>query len=244
MNIEYFQDHAELCASGAAIVLAEIRRKPDLLLGAATGRSPLGLYEKLAAESARENDLFRALRVVKLDEWADVPENSEGACEAYLRTHLLNPLGLPDSRFISFASQAPDLVRECARIQSLLDETGPMDVCVLGLGKNGHLGFNEPGPMLNPLCHVATLSEPSRQHGMMEHREEKPSHGLTLGLKDILAAKRIILIVSGEDKEAATHTLLSGQITTQCPATFLQLHQRVDCLILEQRAQRPRNVIA
>jgi len=233
MNIEYFQNQESLTQRGASIVLEEIRRKKDLLLCAATGESPRSIYDRLIRESKKEDQLFQNLRIIKLDEWWGVPSGSNGTCEEYLRSCLLGPLAIPDKRYISFASDVTDPVQECNRIRSLLKRQGPIDLTILGLGRNGHIGLNEPGNYFEPYCHLQYLSEQSRQHEMMKHLEEKPAYGLTLGMAEILSSRKIILIISGEDKTDATRMLLSGHITTDCPATFLWLHNHVICLVLQ-----------
>uniref|UniRef100_UPI0035937362 6-phosphogluconolactonase n=1 Tax=Pricia sp. TaxID=2268138 RepID=UPI0035937362 len=108
---------------------------------------------------------------------------------------------------------------------------GPIDICILGLGKNGHIGFNEPAKTLTPFCHVAKLSEKSLQHSMANTMKPKPAYGLTLGMADILRSKKIILLLTGSDKQDIIFKLLSKEITTQLPASFLWLHHDVSCFI-------------
>ncbi len=232
MNIEYFHDHESISRRGIAMVKEEIHRKKDLLLCAATGKSPYKIYEGMVRESDRNKQLFRDLRIIKLDEWWAIPVGSEGTCENYLRKRLVAPLSIPENRYLSFKSDATDPESECKRISSLLFSLGPIDLAILGLGKNGHIGLNEPGTYLQPYSHLVTLSEQSQQHAMTEHMDERPTYGMTLGIKEILSSKKIILIVSGADKQVATKTLFSGVITTECPASFLWLHDHVHCLLL------------
>jgi galactosamine-6-phosphate isomerase len=118
------------------------------------------------------------------------------------------------------------------------NQQGPIDVCILGLGINGHIGFNEPGPYLIPDCHVARLSEETRRHTMVRSMDRRPHFGLTLGMQEILASRRIILLVAGDGKKQAIARLLSEEVSTTLPASFLWLHDSVDCLI-DQRVTRP-----
>jgi len=232
MHIEYFPDEESLSRRGVALILEEIRKKRNLLLCAASGNSPSRIYGKLIQESEKDQTLFRDLRIIKLDEWWSVPANSEGTCEHYIRKKLVEPLSIPDDRYISFLSDVTDPDVECNRIRTVLQQQGPIDLAVLGLGRNGHIGLNEPGRYLEPYCHQALLSEQSRKHGMIGFMVEKPSHGMTLGMKEILSSRKIILIVSGEDKKDAANFLFSGKVTTECPATFLWLHDQTFCLVL------------
>lgn len=215
----------------SSIVLSEIEKKKNLLLCAATGDSPEGLYKELVNKSKADRDLFEDLRIIKLDEWGGVPENHPSTCEYYIRRALLGPMEIPSENYISFASDPADPVLECKRIQSELDKNGPIDICILGLGKNGHLGLNEPGPFLEPHCHVAPLSKESLQHSMLFSTEIKPRFGLTLGIRDIISARQIIILIGGENKEEILAELLQEKVSTTLPASFLWLHPNVECII-------------
>ena len=233
MEIEYFEDYNRLSETASALVAGQLRASPGLLLCAATGSSPEGLYHYLAERKAAEPSLFSRLRIIKLDEWSGLKPADPGTCEHYNRHHLLDPLEIDDQRFISFSPEAPDPEEECHLVRSRLEKEGPIDLAILGLGKNGHLGLIEPGQQLEPHCHVARLTRESRQHDMVKHVPDKPEYGMTLGMKDILAAKTIVLIVAGKGKEEAISVLLSGKITTTCPASFLWLHDRVHCMVAQ-----------
>lgn len=150
MNIEYYHDYAAMSAAGASIVTKAIRSRPDMLLCTATGHSPLELYQELVYRSKHEKKLYRQMRVIKLDEWIGLGHNAEGTCEQYLRSNLINPLAINDNRYLAFDAETLDPPKECVRMQLLLKQSAPIDLCILGLGKNGHLGFNEPGSYLQP----------------------------------------------------------------------------------------------
>jgi len=231
MNIIHCQGYAEMSDVAAALVSREIEAKKDLLLCAATGGSPQGLYARLATQAQQQFSFFDQLRVIQLDEWGGLPPGHPASCAYYLQQHLLNPLAISPDRCLSFQPDAADPVQECARVQSALEASGGIDLCILGLGNNGHLGFNEPAPFLEPHCHVAQLAESSQHHAMVQSLDEKPSYGLTLGMSDILHARHILLLIAGQNKENVTEAFLTGQITTQLPASLLWLHPRVDCLI-------------
>lgn len=231
MNVISCESYDRLSARAAALVIEEVERKPDLLLCAATGNSPIGLYAALARKASADRGFFAALRIVQLDEWGGMPAEDPGSAERYLRTRLLAPLDISRDRYIGFASTAADPSAECGRIRSELDRRGPIDVCILGLGVNGHVGFNEPGPALVPRCHVAQLSQESRRHAMVRGMARPPEFGLTLGMRELLASQRLILLVTGEEKDRALAGLLSGVVSTTLPASFLWLHRNVDCLI-------------
>ena len=230
MNVVTCENYERLSSQAAAIVGAQIERKHSLLLCAATGNSPIGLYGELARRAAVDRELFRSLKIVALDEWGGVQESDPGSAAGYLRERVLTPLAVSADRFIAF-DPGIDPAAACSRMRAELERIGPIDLAVLGLGRNGHVGFNEPGPALVPYCHVAQLSEETRRHAMTRSMAEAPRHGLTLGLQEILAARHILLLVTGEGKQQTVARLLTEEVTTTLPASLLWLHDRVDCLV-------------
>ena len=233
MKITHFSKYEELSDKAAEIVLDEIRAKPDLLLCAATGNSPQGLYASLALQAERHPKLFSEMRVIKLDEWVGVSPGSEASCEGYIQKHLVRPLDISSDRYFAFNPMTTELDAECLRMQNLLQQNGPIDLCVLGLGKNGHIGFNEPGDSLQDHCHGIRLSQESRTHDMINELTELPTHGITIGMQDILASRKIIIIISGEGKEEAKRVFFSQKVSSWCPATYLWKHDNVECLLLD-----------
>jgi galactosamine-6-phosphate isomerase len=230
MNISYYLTYDELSEGGCKLIMKEIRQKQTILLCAATGGSPKGVYKKLAKEYRESKHLFQNLRILKLDEWGGIPMSNPNSCQSYLNDYLLKPLEIGNDRFISFNSEAVDPALECLHIQDKINKVGPIDICVLGLGLNGHLGFNEP-ENFSANCHVAKLSSQTLQHSMTLSMPNKPTFGMTIGMNDILNAKKIILLITGKGKREVINKLLSKKINRQLPASFLWLHQQVECLI-------------
>lgn len=229
MQIEYFDTETALADQASAYIIEAIQNQPNLLLCAATGNTPTLTYQRVVTQQ----HLFPTdqLRVLKLDEWGGVPSTHPGTCESYLQTQLIQPLNISLSRYFSLQSDPVDPQQECARMQQILQAVGPIDLCVLGVGMNGHLAFNEPGMYLHPHCHVAALTEDSLGHSMTKDMQDVKLYGLTLGMNDILAAKQILLLISGAAKKAITQRFLEGKISTQLPASFLWLHNNVKVLI-------------
>jgi galactosamine-6-phosphate isomerase len=229
MQIQRFDSETALAEAASQIIIQAIQRKPNLLLCAATGNTPTSTYQHLVAKRT----LFPSnqLRIFKLDEWGGVPIDHPGTCETYLQEHLIQPLNIPVDRYFSFQSNPADPQQECTRIQKLLQKEGPIDLCVLGLGMNGHLAFNEPGAHLQPHCHIAQLTQDSLGHSMAKDMQGVKLFGLTLGMSDILAAKEIVLLISGPSKVEITQRFLEAKISTQLPASFLWLHSKVQVLI-------------
>lgn len=218
---------AELNEQASETIIQELQQNPKSLICAATGNSPTGVYQKLVEKKERFDT--SGLRFIKLDEWYGLGINDEGSCEKYLHEHLFNPLGISHNQYIAFDGKATDAEKTLESVDSYLDEQGPIDLCILGIGKNGHIAFNEPADTLHPHAHMAPLSSTSLQHTMIKGADEQIKYGMTLGMTDILQSKKIILLVNGTPKNAIMQKLMEQKISTQLPASFLWLHTDVQC---------------
>jgi galactosamine-6-phosphate isomerase len=230
-------DVEEMSRSAAEMIVEELRRKPDLLLCAAAGSTPTRCYALLAEARRRDAQTFSRLRVLKLDEWSGLPVNDPATCEAYLRHHVIEPLGISADRYITFDSNARDPQQECERVRARLTRQSPIDLCLLGLGVNGHLGLNEPADALQPFMHVTQLADSSRQHAMLDTAARRPEYGMTLGMAEILAAHKVLLLVSGATKREPLARLRIRQVSTLFPASLLWLHGDVTCFYDNDAAQ-------
>jgi galactosamine-6-phosphate isomerase len=222
-------DHESVSRHAAEWLTNRLREQPTALVCLASGATPTRTYQLLTQHGVSEPSLFERCRILKLDEWGGVPITDAATCEQHLRKTLIEPLGLTD-RYVGFDSQPSDPAAECTRIATLLDQHGPIDTCVLGLGINGHIGFNEPAEHLQPHAHVAQLSAASLSHAMIASSATRPTYGLTLGIADLLQSRRVLLLVTGAAKREALQRLLGGHITTQFPASLLQVHRHVQLL--------------
>ncbi len=231
MKIQYCVDYQEMSRLCSDAIVSGIRKNPAQSICTATGNSPMGIYQNLAAAYSDGPEIFEKLRIIKLDEWGGIPSSDPNSCETFIQEKILLPLGIPSDRYVSFKSDSPSPKKECERIQREIRDNGPIDVCILGLGTNSHIGFNEPGEALTPFCHVAKLSEKALRHQMVDTMDSKPQYGLTLGMADILRSKKIILLLTGPNKQNVISNLLSQQITTHLPASFLWLHPNVECYV-------------
>ena len=219
MRIEICQSYEALSLKAKEIVTSELGQHKALTLCAATGGSPTRMYELLVEEAGRQPELFHP-----------------GTCESYLRNYFVGPLQIPEDRYIAFQSDPENPEAECERIQQILDQKGPIDICILGIGMNGHIGLNEPAPSLHTNCHVAHLSQKSLQHPMIAGDTEKPGYGLTLGMANIFQSRLIILLINGIKKREITQAFLEQKISTELPASLLWLHPNVICLIDREAA--------
>ena len=226
MKSQIFLNHEAMSQAATRWLTGHIRSHPASLLCLATGGTPARTYELLAGRGQARPGDFRRVRVLKLDEWGGLEAGDPATSEAHLQRQIVQPLRL-ERRYQGFRSRPKDPAAECARIGRWLQEHGPIDLCVLGLGINGHLAFNEPAQVLRPHAHVARLSSSSLGHAMVKESRRRPRFGLTLGMADLLHARRILLLVSGPTKRRALARLLKPEISPLFPASFLWLHPQV-----------------
>ena len=217
--------HADAEAMSRAVaqrLAAEICRRRDALVCLASGSSPQRTYELVAAHANADPALYTQARWLKLDEWGGIAMDDPGSCETFLRRLLIAPLRVPLDRYFGWNSHPADPRSECRRVAEWLTLNGPIDIAILGLGENGHLGFNEPASELQSGPHVAELSRSTLAHAMLGNSRARPTYGLTLGMDDILHTRRILLLVSGERKSRQLHRLVCGPISADFPGSLLR----------------------
>lgn len=221
---------ASMAEEATRMIVEGLEADHGLLLCAASGETPTKTYARLAEEFKSGPDRFSRLRIIKLDEWGGIAMSHTSSCESYLRDHVVEPLQVDDSRYFACQADPRDAQDECLRMNRIMEDEGPIGICLLGLGLNGHLGFNEPAESLQPCWHVAELSRITLSHPMVADMDLKPSFGLTMGIADILASDKIVLLVEGRHKQDALSTLMSRAVTPRFPASFLWLHRNVTVL--------------
>lgn len=222
MRVVIVETPETLAVAAADLVASVVRARPDAVIGLPSGETPLGLYRELARRvQGRELDLS-GVTAFAVDEFYGVPAGSPGTNAAYFASHLAFPLrALHVPR-----SDAPDPDGECARFSALLRELGPPDLTVLGIGTNGHIAFNEPGAAFDSRVRLVSLTEESRRaHADAFGRIDRvPRAGLTIGIADILEARRVMLLASGSAKAAILARALRGPETPDVPASALRRH--------------------
>ena len=233
MIIERFEDDEALSAALATRVLERIVARPSLVLGLPTGRTPLGLYRELRERSGAGID-WSKVRTFNLDEFAGLDPSSEHSYRSYMQKELFDHVSIdPDS--IGFLNgAAPDLKAECRRYESEIEDAGGIDLQILGIGANGHIGFNEPADGLCATTHIADLTEETREANAALFGGDwtrVPARALSMGMATILNAREIVLMATGAEKADAVHGLIEGLITTRLPASILQVHPRVTVMV-------------
>lgn len=233
MNILTFDSHQKLHESAARIITGLVQTNPRAVIGLATGGTPVGIYKEIINSYQRGIVRFHNTTTFNLDEYVGLPEQHEQSYRSYMNTHLFDFVDLPRSQTHIPNGNAPDLAAECQSYDRLLDHAGRIDLQLLGLGHNGHIGFNEPDHTLINGTHIVELREETRQANAryFGSLDEVPTSALTMGVGTILKAKMILLVVKGKDKAEIIHRALTGSITPDCPASLLQPHSHLVVLL-------------
>ncbi|MFD2612210.1 glucosamine-6-phosphate deaminase [Paenibacillus gansuensis] len=239
MNIVTFESTEELNEAGAGIVISLLQTKPDAVLGLATGGTPVGVYEHLVKAYRKGRLSFRKATSFNLDEYVGLPQEHPESYYSYMKQHLFDHVDLPVHQAHIPDGNAENPEEECRRYEAKLAEAKQIDLQILGLGHNGHIGFNEPDHTLVSGTHVVELKEETRKANarFFDSMDEVPTHAITMGVGMILKAKTILLIVRGEDKADVVHRALTGPIRTELPASLLQTHPNL-VVMLDQAAAK------
>lgn len=225
MRVIKTENYEETSRRAAEIVAEQIRRKPDSVLGLATGSSPVGMYDELVR---MELD-FSAITTVNLDEYYGLAPENEQSYRYFMNQHLFDRVNIHKERTYVPSGLAADPEKECAEYDRRIEELGGIDLQVLGMGLNGHIGFNEPGDSFPVGTHLVTLADSTiaANARFFNSESEVPRQALSMGLKQIMCARKILLIVHGKAKEETLNKALNGPVTPHLPASLLQLHPDV-----------------
>lgn len=210
-------------AADDVIKLMTSRREP--LICTASGHSPAGLYKKIV-ERVHANQLsITNWMFVGLDEWVGMNGGDEGSCRYHLNQELFNPLQIRQERICFFDGRKDELGAECRRVENFISDHDGIDVAILGLGMNGHVGMNEPGTSLAGRAHVTELAETTKRVGQKYFKKEHElTKGITLGIATLMDARHIILVVSGKHKAEIASQVIEEEISERLPATLLRNH--------------------
>lgn len=229
MKIYKAKDYNDMSRKAANIISAQIIMKPDCVLGLATGSTPVGAYRQLV-EWYHKGDLdFSEVTTVNLDEYRGISRESSQSYYYFMNRNLFEKVNIDKSRTFLPDGMDPDAEHACESYTRIIHSIGGIDLQLLGLGHNGHIGFNEPGIAFEKETHCVTLSERTIKANMRFFPSEGdvPRQAYTMGIKTIMSARRILVAVCGEDKSEIVHTAFFGPVTPQVPASILQLHNDV-----------------
>jgi len=230
MIIDVCVDHAEASERAFAVVAAALRAQPRLVLGLPTGHTPVALYARLAAAGLD----WSLARTFNLDEFSGVAPGTPGSFRAFMDRHLFSHVNLAPERIGFLRGDTGDDAAECARYEAAIDAAGGIDLLVLGLGANGHVGFNEPAPALHAASHPVDLHAATRAANADWFGGDParvPPHALTIGMGHVLRARAVLMLATGPSKASAVAAMTRGPLTTNCPASWLQVHPRTTLLV-------------
>ena len=229
MKIYKAKDYKDLSRKAANIISAQVIMKPNCVLGLATGSTPIGTYAQLV-EWYNKGDLdFSEVTTVNLDEYKGLPRTNDQSYYYFMHQHLFDRVNIDPERTNVPNGMEPDAEKECGRYEELIRSLGGVDLQLLGLGHNGHIGFNEPGEAFEKETHCVDLTESTIEANkrFFASADDVPKQAYTMGIKTIMQAKKILIVVNGENKADIVERAFFGPVTPEVPASILQLHNDV-----------------
>ena len=232
MHTEIFDNPVLLAQATAARILVLVKNKPNAVLCMASGETPK-LTNQYIVEGAKEQGIdFSAVQFVSLDEWVGVPKSNSGSCYYFLNETIFEPLAVKEGHIHFFNGTAASLSAECERINQAIEKLNGIDLVLVGIGMNGHIGFNEPGTSPDLSAHVVELDPITLQVGQKYFSESTPiQKGISLGIAQIMQARAAILLASGAKKAGIIKKTLEEDITVTVPASFLRQHGQAIVLL-------------
>lgn len=229
MKIYKAKDYKDMSRKAANIISAQVIMKPNCVLGLATGSTPIGTYDQLV-EWYNKGDLdFSEVTTVNLDEYKGLPRTNDQSYYYFMHQHLFDRVNIDPERTNVPNGMEPDAEKECGRYEELIRSLGGVDLQLLGLGHNGHIGFNEPREAFEKETHCVELTESTIEANkrFFASADDVPKQAYTMGIKTIMQAKKILIVVNGENKADIVERAFFGPVTPEVPASILQLHNDV-----------------
>ena len=237
--------YTQLVAVSAGIIRDALRKKPNLVLGLATGSTPIGLYETLARMHKTEKLDFSSVTTFNLDEYVGIPPNHPHSYHTFMTTHFFNAVNIPTENCHIPQSTAEAHEEFCELYEAAIVNAGGIDIQVLGIGKDGHIGFNEPSSSLGSRTRIKTLTQSTLEANAPHFGgtvDAVPKMAITMGVGTIMEARQCLLLASGESKAEAVAHAVEGPITAEVPASVLQMHPRTVVIIDEAAASKLKRV--
>ncbi len=237
MNVIVCKNYDEVSARAAEIMADVMKAKPACVLGLATGSTPIGMYQKLIEKNQAGEIDFSAVTTVNLDEYYPIAPDNDQSYRYFMNHQLFDHVNIDKAKTFVPNGQAADPDAACREYEDIVASVGQVDVQVLGIGQNGHIGFNEPDEALFVPTHVTDLTESTIKANARFFASEAdvPTKALTMGIGTILKAKKIIILANGASKKDAVAAMLTGKLSCNCPASMLNLHPDVT-LICDEAA--------
>ncbi|MDO8549162.1 MAG: glucosamine-6-phosphate deaminase [Ignavibacteria bacterium] len=234
------KNYEEMSSEAAKIVADRLRKKPNLVLGLATGSTPLGMYKELIRMNKEEGLDFSKVTTFNLDEYVGLPPSHDQSYHYFMYENFLNHINI-DKRFTHVPhGMAKDITAFCEWYENRIKELGGIDIQILGIGANGHIAFNEPGSSLGSRTRIKTLTGKTRKDNarFFEKMDEVPKYAITMGVGTVMDSKEILLLANGENKANAVKAAVEGPVTAMCPASVVQMHREVFVLLDKKAASK------
>ncbi len=231
MKVVITKDYDEMSAKAFEVMAEIVKNNPSAVLGLATGSTPIGLYKNMIKDHKENGTSYKGIKTVNLDEYAGLDYSSDQSYVYFMRDNLFDHIDIDLKNTNIEDGKAADRSAECDRYNALLENL-QQDIQVLGIGSNGHIAFNEPGTEFGSVTHIVDLTESTIKDNsrLFERIEDVPRQAFTMGLKNIMNAKKILILANGANKAKAVYGLVKGKVTEDVPASVLQLHP--DCVLI------------
>ena len=238
MEVRIFNDKEQLGEVLAEILVSRVKHRPDLSFGFATGASPIPVYNSLIDYYEQGLVSFKNIKTFNLDEYCDLPKDDKNSYYSFMHEKLFNHIDVKEENINFLNGNAKDFAAECKRYDNLILDKG-IDIQLLGLGRNGHIGFNEPSTRFTKGCFRIKLSDSTIEANSIYFTDNPmPHYALTMGTVSIMRSKEIFMIATGDKKADAIYEMINGDISPLCPASVLQLHPSVHVFIDKDAAKR------
>lgn len=233
------ENYDAMSAEAFRVMKEVVASNPSAVLGLATGSSPIGLYRKIIEDHEKNGTSYRDIRTVNLDEYVGLGAESDQSYVYFMHENLFDHIDIKEENVNLPGGKAADMQAECDRYNKLLAETR-QDIQLLGIGGNGHIGFNEPGTPFDSVTHVVELKEKTRRDNarFFASIDEVPTHAISMGIANVLNAKKILLVANGAGKADAVKAMLEGPVSADCPASALRSHPDVVVIVDEAAASK------
>ena len=232
MKVIVVENYQQIGQQGAQIIADVIKNNPNAVLGLATGTSPIGIYQNLVEMCLKGEISFANVKTVNLDEYVGLDGTHPQSYRYFMNDNLFNHVDIDKANTFVPNGVAENLQEECTRYTTLVNNL-VQDIQLLGIGSNGHIAFNEPGTPFDSTTHVVNLTENTIKDNsrLFEDISQVPTKALTMGIANIMNAKRILIVANGKNKAQAVYDMVKGQVNTTCPASVLQNHPDVTVIV-------------
>ncbi|WP_100404330.1 glucosamine-6-phosphate deaminase [Bacillus solitudinis] len=229
MEIVEVSDYDAMSVEAANLVMRHVVQNPSLVLGLATGATPIGTYKYIVDHYKKNRISFKNVHTVNLDEYIGLETTHQNSYATYMKENLFNHLDIPIEQTHIPNGKTSNLIEECERYEELIQSLGGIDLQLLGIGLNGHIGFNEPGVSFDSKTNVIKLAQSTQSANSQYFKDDTkvPTHAITMGISTIMTSKRIVLLVSGKEKADILYKIIYGELNKNVPASILKKHPNV-----------------